>query len=221
MIRVIIVCEGPTEREFCNTILAPHFIRLGIYIYPVLIQKSFGGIVGWDSIKRQILLHLKGDPQVYVTTFIDYYGLHPAHHFPNWVHAHTIGDRNLRMDNLEEGMLGSAGVVYQRRFFPYIQLHEFEGLLFIDIDVFQDQIPDKELVGLPELKLIFRDYPNPEMINNNKATSPSHRIKRIIKGYNKIVYGSILAESIGLVNIRAKCPRFNRWISNIEALARN
>lgn len=56
------------------------------------------------------------------------------------------------------------------------------------------------------------------MINNNRETSPSHRLARIILGYNKIVYGNILAEAIGLERIREKSPRFNKWISKIENL---
>jgi hypothetical protein len=56
------------------------------------------------------------------------------------------------------------------------------------------------------------------MINENKATAPSYRLQRIIKGYNKIVYGNILAEAIGLHRIVAKSPRFSQWIEEIEAL---
>ncbi|MDA3911915.1 MAG: DUF4276 family protein [Bacteroidales bacterium] len=56
------------------------------------------------------------------------------------------------------------------------------------------------------------------MINNNRETSPSHRLERIILGYNKIIYGNILAEAIGLDKIRAKSPRFNEWVKKLEEL---
>ncbi len=69
------------------------------------------------------------------------------------------------------------------------------------------------------MKSIFNDFDNPEMINNVKETSPSHRLARIIKGYNKIVYGNILAEAIGLDYIRLKSPRFNEWLNKIESSA--
>lgn len=71
------------------------------------------------------------------------------------------------------------------------------------------------MVGKAELKKTFDDYDNPEMINNNKETSPSHRLKRIIKGYNKVLYGHYFAEAIGIEQIRAKSPRFNSWIDKI------
>jgi hypothetical protein len=31
-----------------------------------------------------------------------------------------------------------------------------------------------------------------------------------------VLYGSLLASEIGLVKIRAKCPRFNDWITKLE-----
>jgi hypothetical protein len=91
-------------------------------------------------------------------------------------------------------------------------------LLFNDIRIFYEQIPAVELVGEDELKRTFDDFENPEMINDTKETSPSHRLTRIISGYNKIVYGNILADAIGLKNIRVKSIRFDQWIQKIENL---
>jgi hypothetical protein len=59
------------------------------------------------------------------------------------------------------------------------------------------------------------------MINDNKATSPSQRLERIIMGYHKIVHGNILADAIGLKAIRDKCPRFNNWLKKIEAVSQH
>lgn len=89
-------------------------------------------------------------------------------------------------------------------------------MLFIDIDVFKNTVPPKDLVGIIELEKTFAEYPNPEMINNNKTTPPSHRLKRIIQGYNKVVYGDIISEAIGLERIRKKAPRFNNRITQLE-----
>lgn len=99
---------------------------------------------------------------------------------------------------------------------PYLQLHVFEGLLFNDIDIIYNQIPKSDIINEAELFATFAQYNNPEMINNVKATSPSHRLQRIIRGYNKVVYGSILAEAIGLERMRTKSPRFNEWAIKLE-----
>jgi hypothetical protein len=218
MKRVIIICEGETEKEFCNTILTPYFAKKEIFIQSPLIKKSMGGIVKWSELKRQITLHLTNDSKAFVTTFIDYYGLYNKYNFPLWHKAEQLANKNERMEMLERGMLESIDDAIKFRFIPYLQLHEFEGLLFNEINIFHEQIPKKELVGIDELTQTFKQYSNPEMINNNKATSPSHRLERIILGYNKIVYGNILAEAIGLDKIRAKSPRFNKWIKKLEEL---
>lgn len=103
----------------------------------------------------------------------------------------------------------------QSRFIPYIQLHEFEGLLFSNVDVYERVIPKGDLVGVEELKQAAATFENPELINNSPDTSPSHRLERIVRGYDKVVYGNYLAESIGLNKIRERCPGFNRWMDSL------
>ncbi|WP_268225146.1 DUF4276 family protein [Sinomicrobium oceani] len=218
MNRVIIICEGETEKEFCNKILAPYFATKEIYIQSPLIKKTMGGIVKWPELKNQILLHLKSDPTSYVTTLIDYYGIYKKFDFPNWETSEIQPDKNKRMEILEEGMHSDIKDSYRYRYIPYIQLHEFEGLLFNNIKVFHEQIPPDDLIRVNELEAVFSEFDNPEMINNHKDTAPSKRLKRIIRGYNKIVYGNILAESIGLERLREKSPRFNFWLNRIEKI---
>jgi hypothetical protein len=218
MKRVIIICEGDTEKEFCTKLLSPYFASKNIFLQSPLIKKSMGGIVKWSELLKQILLHLKNDKTAFVTTFIDYYGLYAKYQFPGWDDSIKIADKNSRMDFLERSMAESIDDDYRHRCLPYIQLHEFEGLLFNDIKIFYEQIPSNELIGKDELKRTFEDFENPEMINDTRETSPSHRLMRIINGYNKIVYGNILADAIGLENIRNKSNRFNQWLQKIENL---
>lgn len=218
MKRVILICEGQTEQAFAKTNLQLPFISKNIYIQSPLIKASRGGIVKWSKLKEQIETHLKAEPTAYVTTFIDYYGMYDKYQFPQWDEAHTIVDLNKRMEALEQGMLDDIEPALRHRFIPYLQLHEFEGLLFTDINIIKNQIPKEDIVGMQELEKTFADYDNPEMINNNRTTSPSHRLMRIIKGYNKVVYGDILSEAIGLERIRAKSPRFNNWLLRIEKI---
>lgn len=218
MKRIILICEGPTEQAFAKTNLQIPFIGRNIHLQAPLIKASKGGIVKWQRLKEQVELHLKAEPNAYVSTFIDYYGMYEKHQFPGWENAHTIIDKNKRMDSLEQSMLQDINHKLQHRFIPYLQLHEFEGLLFNDINVIRSQVPPDDLIDVSELEKTFSDYSNPELINNNKATSPSHRLKRIIKGYNKVVYGDIISEAIGLERIRAKSPRFNNWITQLEKI---
>ncbi len=216
MKRVIIICEGETEREFCKTLLASHFSHKNIHIQAPLIKRSMGGIVRWEILRKEIETYLR-EKETLVTTLIDYYGMHSKYKFPEWEESININDKNARLDHLESAMKHDVNESLNHRFIPYMQLHEFEGLLFNNIEVFYAQIPKNEIIGVQELEQTFKDYPdNPEMINNNKDTSPSSRLMRIISGYNKPLYGHYLAEAIGLEKIRNKSPRFNAWLNKIE-----
>lgn len=218
MSRIIVICEGETEQEFCQTVLSGYFAPKGIYIDAPLIKHSQGGIVRWDLLKRQIETTLRKERDAKVTMLIDYYGLYQKYGFPGWEEAESVVDKNERMTFLESRMSMDIEESLRYRFVPYIQLHEFEGLLFCDVEVFKSVIPAKDLVNIKELEEVIAANPNPEMINTRKETSPSHRLMRIVKGYNKIVYGNILAESIGLPAIRSKCPRFHSWLTQLESL---
>lgn len=216
MKRIIIICEGPTETEFCKDVLYAHFFAKKIIILTPLIKKSGGGIVPWDNLKKQIESHLLQEKDSIVSTLIDYYGIKKKFEFPCWENAHKEIDKNLRMSILESGMKEAVNKSIAHRFLPYIQLHEFEGLLFNNIEAFANHIPSGDFVNKSELEQILVSNPNPELINDTPDNAPSHRLKRLIKGYNKIVYGSILAQEIGLQKIRAKSPRFSEWINKLE-----
>jgi len=201
---------------FVGKTLQPYFINKGFHLQAPLIKASRGGIVKWSQLKNQIETHLKTDRNASVTMMIDYYGMYVKHEYPGWDTAHAIVNKNERMEQLERSMKEDIDPKLQYRFFPYLQLHEFEGLLFNDIEVIKSEVPPGDIVGMAELEQTFSNFPNPEMINDNKETSPSNRLKRIIRGYNKVVYGNILAEAIGLDRMRAKSLRFNNWVTLLE-----
>lgn len=127
MKRVIIICEGETEREFCKNVLGPHLIQFEIFIQAPLIKRSMGGIVRWAILKKEIETHLK-ESGVIVSTLIDYYGLYKKFNFPNWTESEGIENKNKRMDFLENSMKEDIADVNRNRFIPYLQLHEFEGV---------------------------------------------------------------------------------------------
>lgn len=216
MARLIIVCEGQTEQEFCNDILQPHLIQFGIVVQNPTIKKTAGGIVNWASLKHQIETHLKQDPTAFVTTLIDFYGIHAYHNYPNWLQANQHNNKNIGMDLMEQGMLASIPAQLQQRFIPYIQLHEFEGLLFCDINVFDNGFEENEFLDYNYLVQTLNDNHNPELINDSSITAPSKRLLKIIKDYSKITHGCLIAQDIGIIKIRAKCPRFNKWIDDLE-----
>lgn len=214
MKRIIIICEGQTEQAFCKDVLQPYFGSNNILIQYPLIKKSGGGIVGWNSLKKEIETHLRTN-EIIVSTFIDYYGLQEKHLFPDWQEAQKMIDKSQRMAKLEEAMKNDINESIRHRFIPYIQLHEFEGLLFNNLDVFKRNFNFEELMNTDILVETLKTFPNPELINDGKDTAPSKRLDSIIRGYNKVIHGAILAQDIGLPQIRSKCPRFDNWLSNL------
>jgi hypothetical protein len=218
MKRLIIICEGQTEQEFCNDVLQPHFIPLGIVVQNPTIKKTAGGIVNWSALKNQIETHLKQDQTAYITTLIDFYGIQSSHNYPNWEQAGKQNDKNVGMNLMEEGMLKAIAPQLQQKFIPYIQLHEFEGLLFCNIEVFDNGFEENEFLDYDYLVETINNHQNPELINDSIITAPSKRLTRIIKNYSKITHGCLIAQDIGIAKIRAKCPRFDRWISTLEKI---
>jgi Domain of unknown function (DUF4276) len=157
------------------------------------------------------------DSNAIVTTFIDYYGIHANHDYPKWADVQSFKNKNAALETIENAMNNSVDNKIQHRFLPYIQLHEFEALLFSDIEVFNKNFDENEFRDYDYLIETVSKYENPEEINNSSLTAPSKRLLKILSpNYSKVIYGSLLAESIGLNTIRNKCFRFNHWLSKLE-----
>ena len=218
MKRIIIIGEGQTEQAFCKDILQPYFNKHDIYIQNPTIKKSKGGIVSWLELKKQITNHLIQDKTAKVTLLIDYYGLTQRLAFPKWEEAKQIVNPGERMSFLEKAMLEDLEEKYSNRFIAYIQVHEFEGLLFSDIKAFDANFDKHEFADYEYLKETINSFDNPEDINDSPDTAPSKRLARIIKAYQKTVWGPLLADEIGLEKIRSKCPRFNSWVEKLSKI---
>lgn len=214
MKRLIIVCEGETEQAFCNDVLRSHFLSRDILIEAPTIKHSNGGIVAWDTLKKQIVKHLnEGD--CIVSMLVDYYRIRDSYHFPGWMEAKEKSNLYDRMHYLFEQMSLDMDEKLRPRFIPYIQLHEFEGLLFSDISVFQNNFT-KEQLDYRQLENAVNEFNSPEEINNGPATAPSERLKKAVVGYDKVTDGAFLAMEMGLEIIRKKCSLFNNWIERME-----
>lgn len=213
MKRLIIICEGETEQEFCKDVLYPYFIEKDIHIQAPMIKKSNGGIVMWSELKKQIERHIKQDSEVKVTTLIDFYGIKSIHAFPKF--EEPARSNQEKVQNIEKGMQECVDPAMQHHFIPYVQLHEFEALIFCSLDVIKNNFKEEE-ANFTEIEKIINYFPNPEDINNNLETAPSKRLEKCITGYNKPIYGACLTTEIGMAILRQKCPRFNAWIEKLE-----
>ena len=80
-----------------------------------------------------------------------------------------------------------------RKVLPYVQRHEFEGLLFSDVSAFTT-LPDAPTNLKASLSEIRSQFRTPEDINHNQNTAPSKRILKLMPRYRKIAGASVVAE---------------------------
>jgi len=221
MIRLHIIAEGQTEEEFVNSILVEHLANFDIVTDVHCIttnrkKKNRGGAVSYVKIKEDIILWLKQDkkPDARFTTMVDLYAL--PKDFPQFDEAKKKNDPYQRVEQLETALLND---IKDRRFIPYIQLHEFEALILSEPSKLVERFPEYEQ-QVQQLFNICVNFSSPELINDGATTAPSKRINQFIPGYkgSKVSVAPLIAKKIGLTKIREKCPHFDQWITQLENL---
>lgn len=219
MKRLVIIAEGETEESFVNNILCPFFCSKGIYnsIQCFKTKHSHGGMSKYSYIKKDIL-NIIYEKDVVVSMMIDFYRL-PSD-FPGFndlkVTQTHKEQANLLETRIKKDLEDSQNQLFDN-FIPYIQLHEFEALVFASISGI-DSLFERSEMDYNGLMNVIQQYPNPEDINNHPDTAPSVRLKKLISGYNKVLHGIDIINTVGMAELLEKCPRFKTWIeSMVEA----
>ena len=220
MKRLVIIAEGETEESFVNNILRPFFCSKGLYntIQCFKTKHSHGGMSKYSYIKKDILNTIY-ESDVVVSMMIDFYRL-PSD-FPGFGELSNSQTHQEQADLLETRIKEDLEETQNQRFenfIPYIQLHEFETLVFASANGI-DILFDRDEIDFKGLMNVIEEYPNPEEINNYPDTAPSVRLKKLIPGYNKVLHGIDIINTVGISELLEKCPRFKTWIeSMVEAL---
>lgn len=223
MMRLNIIVEGQTEETFVNKILGPHLGVVDVFASARCVETGRkrgrifrGGMISYVKAKKDIELWMKEDKggDVRFTTMFDFYRL--PNDFPGFDEAKQKPDPYKKIEVLEENLRLD---IASQRFIPYLQLHEYEALLFSAIDKFHHYYIDHQS-QLNKLKRDVYGITNPELINGNPETAPSKRIIKYLPSYDgeKPSAGPIIAEHIGLQGIRSKCKHFDSWVSQLEIL---
>ena len=218
MPNVLILVEGQTEETFIKRIIQPYFCKRELFCIPkIAVTRRVkdgpdfkGGITSYEKVKGDIRRLLHDTNAVCVTTMIDYYGFAPLIKFPEKL----TGTCYEKVRLIEQYFKSD---INDPRFMPYLQLHEFEGLLFSSTAEIASVLIEPRKVN--QLDAISAQFPSPEHINDNPDTAPSKRIARIFPSYNKPSHGLLIANRIGLDTIRKKCLHFDEWIKKLEAFA--
>ncbi|MDZ7360123.1 MAG: DUF4276 family protein [candidate division KSB1 bacterium] len=157
------------------------------------------------------LRRLLGDTAaLFVTTFIDYYGLPPDFPGMSTRPNRSSLERARHVETAWEQQISDS------RFRAYLMIHEFEALLFAKPDelakaVYQPDSKDK-------LMSIRTSFPTPEDIDDDPQNAPSKRLNRIVPAYQKTLHGPLITERIGLEVLRQECPHFREWLNWLESL---
>lgn len=216
MKRDYVMVEGQTEETFVREVLYDHFLRIGIYIEAILVQtkKGFkGGLVSYAKVKPQIVRQCREKHSAWVTTLFDLYGL--PNDFPAKDSEAYAG---LATGHQKAAYLQAAlsQDIHESNFIPNLLVHEFEALLFSNVQPFASWNDDKTVQALQH---IADTKSTPEDINDSPQTAPSKRILQLMPEYDKVLQGTLIASDIGLDQIRTKCTHFNAWVEKLETLA--
>ncbi len=221
-IRLNITSEGQTEEYFAKKVLSPYLGQFNIStnVRSVLTRKDRkknyrGGLNSYQKARKDILMWIKEDnnPEVRFTTMFDLYAL-PTD-FPKYREAKRIYDPYEKVEFLERAF---SEDINDFRFIPYIQLHEFEALIFVNPEPLKYEYFEHEN-EIDKLIKISNDFANPELINDNPLTAPSKRILQLIPEYDKANIGPDIADFIGINNLKSKCRHFNNWVTLLEKLS--
>lgn len=223
MIRVNVLAEGQSEMKFATKVLNDFFMgNPSISSRCVMTGRDSrtnyeyrGGLVSYDKAKNDILKWLKEDKKAYVTTMFDFFNL--PEKFPRYKDAMSLNNHNDSVALLEESMLKDIPPDLSRRFIPYIQLHEFEALLFTDIRVLKNDYMDKR--DAAAIDALYEDTKSmmPEDINHGATTAPSKRLMNAID-YRKGDFPVSWLNIITVPKIKERCPHFAAWIDKLSNL---
>ncbi len=144
MNRVRVLVEGQTEESFVNKVIAPHLTNRGVYIYPILFRAR-GGSFRYPRARKEIGNSLKEDRNLFCTTLVDFYGMPPD--WPGRSQANSHSDTGEKARVVEQALLADVqqlmGDSFDAvRFIPYVQMHEFEAMLFSDPERLAESLPN-------------------------------------------------------------------------------
>lgn len=226
MTRLNVVVEGQTEEAFIKRVMAPHLRACEVYATPIIVSASptrrsrdhLGGGGSFGKAVRTIRDTLSNDLGAYCTTMFDYDGLPSDYSGLNTDDCPPSSQLNDHVEYLESALAQEVGDTH--RFLPYLQVHEFEALLFADVEEIDRalRLSSAQESRLDELRTIVEHFDHPERIDDGDDTAPSKRLHSLFPRYDKVLHGELIAHDIGLARIRAECPHFDDWVARLETL---
>jgi len=224
MKRLYLTVEGQTEAAFAMSVLQPHLASYNVYLHPPRFTGLHkrrrgriprGGVLNtFGHALSDMRNWLKEDRsrEARFSMMVDLYSLPPD--YPGYDSGMSEPTGRLQAIALQQAL---AAEINDARFLPYLQVHEFEALVLSD----PQRIATVYEIAPAELAGLCRDcnqFASPEDIDHGPQTHPKQRIKNRVPQYDENVAGPLLAESIGLANLRNVCPHFGDWLTRLEQM---
>ncbi len=224
MKRLYLTVEGQTEQSFAVDVLRPYLAPFNVMVLnPRLTglhkrrkgRIPTGGLLSTfshslEDIRRWMREDESSDARFSI--MVDLYSL-PGD-FPGYAEAMKLADPFQQAEKLE---LELSNELNDSRFIPYVQVHEFEAIVLVDPDCFLELFEGVEK-SVDRLRAECEKFETPEEINQGKNSHPKARIKKYIPDYQENVDGPLLAEYIGVAEIKKNCPHFAQWLTRLEQL---
>ncbi len=222
MSEVFAVVEGPTEQTFFRDVLSPWLSHQGIHAVAIIVGKQGGN--KYSEAKADMIHFLKQRDDTFITCMFDFYGMGSK-----WPGRDSANSKNQETKPLivEKAILedinDAVNDLRQGRLIPYVQMHEFEALLF--------SYPKSLSIAMGDQKAEkkFQDirdkFESPEHINDDPNTAPSKRVVDVFKDYSvryrKPLHGSIAAKQTTIETMMLQCHHFKNWVERLVALGQS
>lgn len=218
-VEVVVLVEGPTEQKFVKGILSPYLANKQVFLTPIALDKpgEKGGDVKFARAKNDIERHLKQRSDTWLTLLVDYYGIRSD--WPGYHDSKAKSDHAEKARAMNEATLAKVCELFseqgaERRFIPYVSMHELEALYFSNTTLLAEKLG----VQVGAVEAIVNSCGEPEKINDNPQTAPSKRLDGLSRRFKKTTTGIEIAKAIGIERMRESCPLFNEWLQRLEAL---
>ena len=213
MRQIAVVVEGQTEEAFVSEVLAPYLWDFETHITPIVVEtaraasgKKFTGGGKWAHYERDLQNLLGESHWDLVTTLIDFYA------YPADAPGHSCAAPHVPRDCAGARQAAMGDWFDDRRFVPFVMLHEFETL------VIASAIGRSAVLGSSGVAVALQGEAVPfgddvELINDSPETAPSKRVARLWPGYAKVTDGVAVVGEAGLDAVLGVCPHFADWVA--------
>lgn len=224
MANIFIIVEGQTEEQFFKRNLQQYYInQTGDYQHylQVVVMPSKkntyarihkGGSIHYNNCMANVkrFLQQTGHCELVLLVF-DYYGLHES--FRDHLNAShsTLATKIVAIQERLEKAINNP------RFKFRLQVHEFEALLFSDIQTIHQHFKADSMLKV--LEKILSDFGgNPELINDHPSTAPSKRLIQLFPHFRKTADGLQIIDKIPVRVLRQQCQHFNKMLQLLDDL---